>query len=95
MLIFIGLGLFDKFDISIKGFNEIKNADKVYIEQYTSILMGSTIEELELFYKKKIILLSRYDVEINNKFIFDEAKQKKVVFLTAGDSMISTTHIDL
>lgn len=95
MLTFIGLGLFDKFDISLKGFNAIKNADIVYIEFYTSVLIGSTIDDLKKFYNKEIILLSRTDVEINNDKLLNDAKNKNVVFLTAGDTMISTTHIDL
>lgn len=95
MLTFIGLGLFDKFDISIKGFNAIKIADIVYLEFYTSILIGSTVKELENFYNKNIILLTREDVEINGNNILEQANTKNVVFLTAGDTMIATTHIDL
>lgn len=38
MLYFIGLGLGDATDISIKGFEIVKNASKVYLEAYTSIL---------------------------------------------------------
>lgn len=95
MLTFIGLGLYDKTDISIKGFQAIQKADIVYLENYTSKLMGSSKKELEEYYNKKIILLSRNDVELNFKKILDKAKTKNVVFLTPGDTMISTTHINL
>ncbi|MDY0386884.1 MAG: diphthine synthase [Methanolobus sp.] len=94
MLTFIGLGLFDKNDISLKGLEAIKNADMVFAEFYTSRLMGSTIEELEALYGKPVHVLSREDVEISPNWLA-EAQQKNVVFLTGGDSMVSTTHVDL
>ena len=46
-LIFIGLGLNDEKDISLKGLEEIKNCDKVYAEFYTAKLAGTNIEKLE------------------------------------------------
>ena len=54
MLTFIGLGLFDEYDVSIRGMNTIKSADTVFLEMYTSMLTGSSIERLEEFYGKKI-----------------------------------------
>ncbi|MCJ7640032.1 MAG: SAM-dependent methyltransferase, partial [Euryarchaeota archaeon] len=63
MLIFVGLGLFDEDDISVKGLKAIENADVIYAEFYTSKLIGTTIEKLEAVYKRKIHLLDREDVE--------------------------------
>jgi diphthine synthase len=96
LLTFIGLGLFDDQDISIKGFNLIKKADVVYAEFYTSMLTGTTIEKLEELYDKKIVFLTREQVEqFPQETILKDAQVKDVVFLSAGDSMISTTHVDL
>ena len=96
LLTFIGLGLFDEQDISIKGLNLIKKADAVYAEFYTSNLMGTTIEKLEGLYGKKINVLTREQVEQSpQETILKDAQVKDVVFLSVGDSMISTTHIDL
>lgn len=94
MLTFIGLGLYDEKDISIKGLNAIKNSEIVFAEFYTSFLFGTTKEKLEEFYGKKIIELSREEVE-NGEIILRNAKEKNVVFLTAGDSMMATTHVSL
>ena len=94
MLTFIGLGLFDENDISLKGLEAIKNADMVFAEFYTSCLMGSNIERLEELYGKKVNVLSREDVEISPDWLAS-AKDKDVVFLTGGDTMVSTTHVDL
>lgn len=35
----IGLGLADEKDISIKGLEIVRNADRVYLEAYTAILL--------------------------------------------------------
>ncbi|WP_292484801.1 diphthine synthase [Methanohalobium sp.] len=94
MLNFIGLGLYDEKDISVKGLETIKNADKVYLEFYTSHLFGTDIKKMEQFYGKKIHVLKREDVEQHPDWI-DEAKEKNIVFLTGGDSMVATTHVDL
>ncbi|MDD2471136.1 MAG: diphthine synthase [Methanocorpusculum sp.] len=95
MLTFIGLGLFDEYDVSVRGMNTIKSADTVFLEMYTSMLTGSSIERLEEFYGKKITPLYRDDVEIHADKILDAAKSGDAVFLTAGDSMVATTHSDL
>ncbi|MDF1534046.1 MAG: diphthine synthase [Methanosarcinaceae archaeon] len=94
MLTFIGLGLFDERDISLKGLEVIKRADKVYVEFYTSQLMGSDIKKMEQLYGKEVHLLLREDVELDPKWLND-AVDNNVVFLTGGDTMVSTTHVDL
>ena len=93
-LIFIGLGLYDEKDISLKGLEEIKKSDKVFAEFYTSKLVGSNIKKIEKKIGKKIQVLSREETE-KGDIIVDSAKNKKTIFLTAGDSMTATTHIEL
>jgi diphthamide biosynthesis methyltransferase len=39
MLYFIGLGLADEKDITVKGLEVVKNASRVYLEAYTAILL--------------------------------------------------------
>jgi diphthine synthase len=95
MLTFVGLGLFDKTDISIKGRECIERADAVFLECYTSRLMGTSTEELENYYKKAVHPLMREDVEQHPDNILTLARDKNVVFLCAGDPMVSTTHSDL
>lgn len=94
MLTFVGLGLYDEKDISIKGLEAVKNADLVYAEFYTSRLMGTSHEDLERLYSKEIRLLTRHDVE-EEPFWLDEARDMDVAFLVGGDPMVSTTHLDL
>ena len=94
MLIFIGLGLYDERDISVKGLDAVRAADMVYAEFYTSRLMGATHERLEAFYGRKISLLSRQQVEVDPSWL-EDARDKDVAFLVGGDAMVSTTHLDL
>ncbi|MBN2734288.1 MAG: diphthine synthase [Methanomicrobiaceae archaeon] len=95
MLTFIGLGLYDEKDISIKGLEAIKSADSVFLEGYTSRLMGAGVKEMEEYYGKKIHVLGRDDVENNPENILDAALKGNAVFLTGGDPMVSTTHSDI
>jgi hypothetical protein len=39
MLYLVGLGLSDETDITVKGLEVVKNASRVYLEAYTSILL--------------------------------------------------------
>nr|WP_319377676.1 diphthine synthase [uncultured Methanoregula sp.] len=95
MLTFVGLGLFDKTDISLKGFQCIRDADHVFLECYTSLLMGSSREELEAYYEKPVTPLYREDVEQHPDELLRLAAESNVAFLCAGDPMVSTTHSDL
>ena len=49
-LYFIGLGLSDEKDITVKGLEAVKNAGKIYLDVYTSQLANATITDLEKFY---------------------------------------------
>lgn len=42
MLYFVGLGLADETDVTVKGLELIKKAERVYLEAYTSILLVDT-----------------------------------------------------
>ena len=39
MLFLVGLGLTDETDITVKGLDIVKKAERVYLEAYTSILL--------------------------------------------------------
>ncbi|MDD1686484.1 diphthine synthase [Methanoregula sp.] len=95
MLTFIGLGLFDKTDVSEKGLRLIHAADRVFLECYTSRLGGTTREELEEYYGKAVTPLFRADVEQHPDELLAAAEKGNVVFLCAGDPMVSTTHSDI
>jgi diphthine synthase len=95
MLTFVGLGLYDERDVSERGLACIRSADHIFLECYTSRLMGTTRKKLEEFYGMPVHPLSREDVEQHPDQLLAQAENGNVVFLCAGDPMVSTTHADL
>ena len=93
-LYLIGLGLADEKDITVKGLEAIKSCQKIYLENYTSLLQCSK-EDLEKFYGKKITLATREISEQGAEKIVEEAKESNVAFLVIGDALAATTHIEL
>jgi len=90
---FIGTGLGNEQDISLKGLELVKKADKVYLENYTAVL-NCSIADLEKAYGKKVSLADREFVEKGDVMV-EEAKTKEVAFLVVGDPFAATTHVDL
>lgn len=93
-LTFIGLGLYNEKDISLKGLEEIKKSDRVYAEFYTAKLFGTDVEKIEKTIRKKVEVLSREETEKGDN-ILESAARENVVFLTCGDPLVATTHVDL
>jgi diphthine synthase len=94
MLTLIGLGLWDESDITLKGLEEAKKADKIYVELYTSKWHGD-LKNLEKLVGKDVAQLSRKDLEENSEKIISEARQLDIVILVQGDPMVATTHTSL
>src|SRR2546423_3556861 len=93
-LVFIGLGLHDEKDITLRGLEEARSAEVVFMELYTSDLAGATLGSVERLIGKKIRRLSRTEVE-EGRLILEAAAKQKVAFLVVGDPMAATTHVDL
>jgi len=95
MLTFVGLGLYDERSITVEGRDALRAADHAFAEFYTSRLVGTSVEALESHHGVDIEVRDRAGVEQDPGPILDAAEDGDAVFLTAGDSMISTTHVDL
>ena len=95
-LVFVGLGLNDEKGITLRGLEETKSADAVFMETYTSRMPDFSLERLEGLCGRKIQMLTRSDLEEESgKAILQVAKTGKAVFLVPGDPFIATTHITL
>ncbi len=95
-LVFVGLGLFDEKDVSLRGLEEVRTADAVFAEFYTSIMPGLSIRKLEEKVGKAVTIVARRVLEEEEgKPILQEAKKGKAALLVPGDPMIATTHVDL
>jgi diphthine synthase len=95
MLTFIGLGLYDERSITVEGQEALRAADSAFAETYTSHLVGASIDDLEAYHGVDIEVRDRAGVEQHPEPILDAAETGDAAFLTAGDTMISTTHVDL
>lgn len=95
MLTFIGLGLYDERSITLKGKRALDAVDDAFAEFYTSRLLGATVQTLEEYHDIEIQVRDRPDVEQDPEAILAAAEDGHAAFLTAGDTMISTTHTDL
>lgn len=92
----VGLGLHDEQGISLGGLAEAKDADLVYLELYTNLMPAFSKESLERLIGKKIIELSRSDLEedaVNG--ILKLSLDQKVCLLVPGDPFVATTHLSL
>lgn len=72
----------------------MRAADVVYAEFYTAIMSG-TPAGLEEFLGRPVKVLDRLGVEKGGPKLLEEAREKDVALLVAGDPMAATTHADL
>jgi len=95
-LIFVGLGLNDEDGISFRGLEETRKAGWVFMELYTNLLPDFSLKRFEALAGKKVILLSRHDLEEENgEAILKVAEHGKAVLLVPGDPFVATTHVSL
>ncbi|KAK3625099.1 diphthine synthase [Elasticomyces elasticus] len=94
MLYIIGLGLADERDVSVKGLEIIRKAERVYLEAYTAVLLVDQ-KQLESYYGRSVIIADREMVESHSDDILADAHEKDVAFLVVGDPFSATTHTDL
>ena len=72
MLYFVGLGLGDAKDITVRGLEIVKRCEKVFLEHYTSILTVGK-EELEKFYGREV------DIKLNSCNLSNDVLSLKVI----------------
>ncbi len=93
MLSLVGLGLWDEQDITLRGLQEARGADLVFLESYTSRLMGLNKKRLEELIEKEVKEADREFIESGR--VLEHAGEKRVCVLVGGDPMVATTHADL
>lgn len=94
MLKLIGLGL-NTHGITLEGLSEARSCDKIYVELYTSIIPGLSLDTLRQIIGRDITLLRRMDIEEGSDYIIEEAGRYDIAILTPGDPIVATTHISL
>ena len=95
MLTFVGLGLYDERSITIAGQEAIAAADRVFMERYTSELIGTAPHVIADFHGVEIEELDREAIERSPDILLAAAEVAPVVLLVGGDPLVATTHVDL
>lgn len=70
MLYLIGLGLADETDVTVKGLELIRKAERVYLEAYTSILLVDTA---------KLVSHGRHTMSIGFPDFMDHCSRKLIM----------------
>ena len=95
-IVFVGLGLNNEMGISLRGLEEVKTADSVFIELYTSPMPNFSVKRFEEISGKPLHVVSRKQLEEENgEALLETARKSKVALLVPGDPLIATTHIAL
>jgi diphthine synthase len=95
-LVFVGLGLWDADDMSVRARRVLQEADEVVAEFYTSHLFGTSLESLAEVLGRPLEVLPREGVESGRDAILARCDgDRTVAFVTAGDALTATTHQDL
>ncbi len=93
MLWLIGCGIWEPKDMSLKAYEILKIADKVYLEDYTSNT-AITKKSLEDLLGREVISLDREKVE-NYEWLLEEANAKNIALVIKGDVFAATTHYSI
>ncbi len=80
--------------MSVRALETLRGCDEIFAEFYTSRLIDSSAQDLEEYLGREITVLLRKEVE-EGDVVIALSKNKRVAFLTAGDPMAATTHVDL
>lgn len=96
-LYIIGLGLYLK-QITLEALEILRDrCEKIFAEEYTSISSRGGIEDLEKIIGKKIIRVSRKDLEdLNGEILLKNLRENvDTCLITWGDPMTATTHVSI
>ncbi len=94
-LYIVGGGISAEY-LTLKALRIIMNADKVYVDTYTSIAPGlddALIARLNP--SAEVVKATRNTLEERSNKIIEEAKEHNIVVVVPGDPHLATTHISL
>ncbi|MCI4331903.1 MAG: diphthine synthase [Thermoplasmata archaeon] len=94
---FVGMGLGDERDLSLRAMDVLRGLDAVFAEEYTSLLAPGSLERLSTSIGKPVTRLGRESVEDAGAVLtaLDTHPDGRVGFLVAGDPFGATTHVAL
>jgi diphthine synthase len=94
-LSFVGAGLGDELDLSRRALDVLRSCDRVFAEEYTSLLAAGSLDRLEAELGRPIERLTRAQLEAERGVLDALAAAPRVALLVAGDPFVATTHVQL
>ncbi len=92
---FVGAGLGDELDLSLRARTALARCERVYAEEYTSLLAPGSLERLGTEIGRPVERLDRTAVESGTPILEALSAHPRVALLTAGDPFVATTHLAL
>jgi diphthine synthase len=95
LLRFIGLGLGDERDLSLRARDLIRSSSHVFAEEYTSRLAPGSLDRLARDLSVRVDMLPRASLEEGSPVWSALASGGDVALLVVGDPFVATTHVAL
>nr|BAJ49696.1 diphthine synthase [Candidatus Caldarchaeum subterraneum] len=92
VLTFVGGGLGRFEHLTIEALETVKNAEKIYVDTYTSFWAADFFDKLREA-AGHVVAADRKMLEDNVHKLVSEAVENEIVLLTPGDPFIATTHL--
>jgi diphthine synthase len=94
---FVGAGLGDERDLSLRAMELLRSMDAVFAEEYTSVLAPGSLDRLASALGRPVHRLGREAVEGAGPVLqaLETHAKGRVGFLVAGDPFGATTHVAL
>jgi len=92
---FIGAGLGDERDLTLRGMEVLRSCSAVYAEEYTALLAPGSLDRLAAAVGRPIHRLDRGAVEAGAEILEALRTNPRVGFLVTGDPFVATTHVAL
>lgn len=96
-LIFVGLGLYDERDLSLRAWEELSRCATILVEQYTSRWGSGAVERLSQRLGKPVEEITREELEGERTVLAEltRVSPAPVALLVVGEPFAATTHVAL
>ncbi len=94
-LCFIGVGLLDERDLSLRALDLLRACSAVFAEEYTSVLAPGSLDRLAGLIGRPIERLDRAELEGETRVLDALTRSPRVALLVPGDPFAATTHASL
>jgi diphthine synthase len=94
-LYFVGVGLLDERDLSLRALDLLRDCSPVFAEEYTSVLAPGSFDRLGALIGRPVERLDRAELEDETRVLEALDRSPRVALLVPGDPFAATTHAAL